>query len=411
MRIILVSTFYPPIRPGGCQLRAAELVNYLRIRGHSVWVLTSNYLANQARGEDQIFRVLHLDSDPYFYQPLKFFTSRKRNILKDKKRIIQLIDRVDAQLVVFYCMWNISKSIAYEIEQKYPNRIIYQVSGDWFTAPDAHESYWSLSANHKITKSVKQAISARVVNNLVKERAAHPLQFERVIAVSQQVRSDLVDKVGIPAEHITIINNGIDVKPFLNNKPAYLSNRAGSIQFLCCGPLLENKGFHIAIQAFRKLIDRQSGFEMNMKIVGSGHPNYEKKLHDLVDSLGVSDKIEFVPWVPREEIPQLLMDADIFIFPSRFEAMSRMLQEAMVSGLAVIASRCTSNIEIIQDGINGLFFTPGQIDELAECMEKLVVDQNMRVQLGNEARNTILDRFTIEKMLSQTEEYLKSAIQ
>jgi glycosyltransferase involved in cell wall biosynthesis len=175
--------------------------------------------------------------------------------------------------------------------------------------------------------------------------------------------------------------------------------------------LLENKGFHIAIQAFRKLIDRQSGFEMNMKIVGSGHPNYEKKLHDLVDSLGVSDKIEFVPWVPREEIPQLLMDADIFIFPSRFEAMSRMLQEAMVSGLAVIASRCTSNIEIIQDGINGLFFTPGQIDELAECMEKLVVDQNMRVQLGNEARNTILDRFTIEKMLSQTEEYLKSAIQ
>ena len=79
MRLLFLSNFYPPIRPGGYTQWCHEVAERLKARGHTVNVLTSRYEREKApTGEQRIYRLLYLEGDLNYYQPLHFFTGWKK---------------------------------------------------------------------------------------------------------------------------------------------------------------------------------------------------------------------------------------------------------------------------------------------------------------------------------------------
>src|SRR5690606_7586304 len=86
---------------------------------------------------------------------------------------------------------------------------------------------------------------------------------------------------------------------------------------------------------------------------------------------------------------------------------SRMVLEGMISGLVVVATPTGGTIEILEDGENGLLFTPGDPEDLARKITLLVEDPHLRQKLGNAGRQTVIERFTVTRMMDEIENFLK----
>ena len=104
-----------------------------------------------------------------------------------------------------------------------------------------------------------------------------------------------------------------------------------------------------------------------MTLVGSGHPDYEAFLRDLVERERLQDFVTFHEPVSKDEMPAVLQQFDVLIFPSIYEEpLARMTQEAMASGLVVVGTTTGGTKEILRDGETGLTFAPEDADGLAE---------------------------------------------
>ena len=79
----------------------------------------------------------------------------------------------------------------------------------------------------------------------------------------------------------------------------------------------------------------------------------------------------------------------------------------MISGLVVLATRTGGTPEIIVDGENGMLFMPNDHEELAKKIAQLAEDAELHNQIGNAARQTILERFTMTRMMDEMESYLQ----
>ena len=123
-----------------------------------------------------------------------------------------------------------------------------------------------------------------------------------------------------------------------------------AIKFVSVGRLALQKDHSTLIQAFSKIVDQYP--EVTLTIYGEG-PERERLEH-LIAHLNLDGKVK-LPGVV-DEMHKILREADLFIFPSRFEALPNALCEAMAVGLPVIASNCSGNIDIIRDKVDGRLF-------------------------------------------------------
>jgi len=167
------------------------------------------------------------------------------------------------------------------------------------------------------------------------------------------------------------------------------------------GRLDPNKGFDTLIHAFVALLKRYS--QLELVIYGEGLES--ARLNTLVTSLKLTDKVRFPGNVTN--IHEALTKADLFIFPSLYEGFPNALCEAMAVGLPVIASNCSGNIDIVQEGINGRFFPVGNTTALIQIMDELINDANQRHRLSENARE-ITKHFSVERVLGMWNEVLLS---
>ena len=116
---------------------------------------------------------------------------------------------------------------------------------------------------------------------------------------------------------------------------------------------------------------------------------------------GVAECVRFIPRI--DDPVEILSVLDVFVMPSLNEGLGLGLMEAMSCARAVVGSNVGGIKSLIIHGKNGLLVPPQQPAALADALITLLRDPHMREQLGNRARSFIADRFTLDRMVEQTE--------
>ncbi|MEW6403829.1 MAG: glycosyltransferase, partial [Chloroflexota bacterium] len=200
MRLLFLSNFFPPARPGGYTQWCHEVAERLSERGHIVGVLTSCYELEKApAGEQNIYRLLHLEGDLNYYQPLRFFTTWKKQHRENLVLLKHTVQDFAPDLIFVWGMWALSKALPALAERLLPGRVVYYLSDYWPSAPDMHTTYWQSPAQHWPMQVPKRALSKLAMSRLAKE-GQPDLKLEQVICVSARVR-DLLVEAGLPVQH------------------------------------------------------------------------------------------------------------------------------------------------------------------------------------------------------------------
>jgi len=370
--------------------------------------LTSRHeQAKAPPNEHNIYRLLHLEGDLAYYQPLQFFIKWKKQHRENLVYLEQTVKDFAPDLIFVWGMWALSKALPALAEQLMPGRVVYYLSDYWPSAIDMHTSYWQSPARGSRMQIPKQVLRKLALSMLAGE-GRPDLKLEQAICVSARVRELLVES-GLPLQSATVIRGGTDVQRFMN---ASERNRvSGRLELLYAGQLVQHKGVHTAIEAMSRLATTWRIDQIHLTLVGSGHPDYEALLRALVERRGLHDYVTFHEPVSRDKMPTLLSQFDVLVFPSIYEEpLARMTQEAMAAGLVVVGTTTGGTGEILKEGETGFTFVPEDADGLAEQITRLLLDPDLRGRVAQAGRQMVLENFTLDKMVKEIEAYLVSCL-
>ena len=196
-----------------------------------------------------------------------------------------------------------------------------------------------------------------------------------VVAVSPHIENYLKECFPDYREKIVLISNGVEC-----SKSAKEDNDI--CQLLWVGNLVPNKAPITIIEACRHLAKHSIKF--HLAIIGEGHE--KERLQMLVNQYNLKDNIFFYGNIAHEAVLERFRKADIFVLTSIAEGRSNVLLEAMAAATACIAAAIPSVESLIEDGRNGILFSPGDPMELMEKLLTLINDRNLRLCLGENAR-------------------------
>jgi len=229
----------------------------------------------------------------------------------------------------------------------------------------------------------------------------------RLICVSPQLAEDAVREFRISAGITKVIPNGVDASKFAPDevKRQLLRSRLGipedAFVLLTAGRLERAKGHHLTLETAARLVG--FGFQPQVLVAGSG-PD-EIWLRRQAESLGMAERVHWLGQTPHSEMPGVYNAADVVLMLSiHTEAFPYAVVEAMACGRVVVASRVGGVPSAITHGEEGFLIAPGDAAEASMYAQTLIRDSSLRAIVGNAARQKALNRFTLEQMISATED-------
>jgi glycosyltransferase involved in cell wall biosynthesis len=216
---------------------------------------------------------------------------------------------------------------------------------------------------------------------------------------------EMIDELlmqGFRPNMIELIPNGVDTERFIPSQGSEMDRQKKEMGFdrrrfvTFIGRLEPQKDVETLIKAWAELKDK---FPHALLLVGEG--STKDCLEGLVRSFKMEGSVIFVGRISPEEILTYHQLADVFVLPSLSEGLSNSLLEAMSCAKAVLATRIGGNIEIIEDGVDGLLFSPGDVFDLSRKLEKLLSHGAERELLGNKAREKMVREYSLPLIASR----------
>lgn len=216
-------------------------------------------------------------------------------------------------------------------------------------------------------------------------------QAEHIICNSQATATDIVDFYGIPARKITPIHLGYDRNHFRplsraeNQSSKFLAEVGNSEEstkpfFLYIGRHDPYKNLQRLIAAFAAIPHCHN---YQLWLAGSRDPRYTPQLKTQAEELGIAKQVKFLDYVDYDRLPIILSQATALVFPSLWEGFGIPVLEAMACGTPVITSNLASLPEVAGDA--GILVNPYQVEAIAQAMEEIVTDQQLRCQLSRQS--------------------------
>ena len=208
---------------------------------------------------------------------------------------------------------------------------------------------------------------------------------DRIIAISESTRQDVIHFLRVPPEKVEVIYCGVD-EPFRTIEDTailkqFRAERGVPEHFiLYLGTLEPRKNVERLIEAYAKL--RLAGHISHKLVLGGAKGWLYDRIFARVGELGLLDEVVFTSYIPYQELPLWYNCADSFIYPSLYEGFGLPPLEAMACGTPVITSSISSLPEVV--GTAALTVDPLDVDAIAGAMANVLGDSSLRERLKAE---------------------------
>ena len=199
---------------------------------------------------------------------------------------------------------------------------------------------------------------------------------------------------------LNIVRCGLE----LNCLPVPVCETRSEIRMIFVGRLSAEKGLPGLLEAMSLM---KSGARSKLVIVGDGP--LRARLERQCKALGFAERVEFLGRLPEADTLVEIASSDVLVLPSFMEGLPIVLMEALALGVPVVASRVAGIPELVEDGQTGLLFSASNWTELADALDRLVSNQELREHLGLNGPVRIADEFDVRTSAAKLRDLFQAA--
>src|SRR5437660_4555426 len=363
MRIMIVTDQYPPM-VGGVPTVTHGLAHDFANRGHQVWVVAPSQGARDVRRLEHKVRVYRFSSFEWpTYEGLRIpflpFVPIRNLLKKSDPHIIHIHSPV--------VLGNIAQILAGGLRKPV------------------------IATNHYLPVNLSRSFSAdslfgKSFNNVTYSYLVHFCNRCEYVTAPTMTALNLLYERGLRAP-AQAISNGVDLKKFSpGERDKRLRQHFNLPQdrplILSVNRLSQEKRIDVLIDAVAKMTQ-----DAHFAIASTGPA--EAALRARVEELNLTDRVSFLGFIHDKDLAPLYRLADVFAIPSEAELQSLATMEAMACGLPVVAADAYALPELVHHEINGFLFQRGNSEEMAQYFDVLVIDKELRRQMGSKSLEII----------------------
>jgi len=363
MKIALVCpASLPATQFGGIVFLAVDLAREISEIGHDVTIYTTDLdfsngpsKFNKNLPSLEKFGKFKINRTHVWFSLKLFFinSSMLKQIEKDKPDIIHTIGLRSYQSII---AWRASKKL------KIP--LIVSDQGGLTTHPFLTESSIVLQILYKI----QNYFIKKIINDSTAISAANEYEKEIFLDINKKSK-------------IKIIRNGINLETLVSKQNFREKYQIDSKFILFVGRFSKSKGIETLIHSFNIIKNKKEIVNTKLVIMGVDF-GFEKEMEGLIKKFNLSDRILVIKNPPREDVISAYGESQFLVLPSQWELSPLVPLESFAFKKPVISTRSHGIPFTVKDDETGILVEPGNSDELAKAITKLLLDDGLREKLG-----------------------------
>lgn len=399
MKIGIITNLYPPHSRGGAENVIVRTVGQLLAMGHDVFVITGQPKADGVQisldqsSTERVYRFfprnLYFTLDDYKYPIwVRFFWHIIDALTwSSPAKVRQILRQEQPDVVITHNLKGIGLNtprviraegiphvhVLHDVQLIYPSGLLMygHENMPWYVSP-AYAAY---------------RLACRSLIG----------QPNVVVSPSEYLKNAYTEVGFFKHTKVRVLRN----PPPASSTPRSPNRSPGPLLLLYVGQLAHHKGVEFLLEAYKQLKQ-----DRRLLIVGDG------PLRTLVEVTGQQDKsIRYLGYMPPGEVNKFYATVDAVIVPSLcYENSPSVIYEALNAGLPVVASRIGGVGELIQEGMSGYLFTPGDRVDFTRAINLLDANKDRLIAAGDEIRATVAD-FALDKYADRLIEIINSIVQ
>lgn len=410
MKILAITSHYPPFHVGGYEIRCKNVLDALASRGYEIRVITSSYKATAQDDPSQteiVFRELHLlDASSNLFK-------RTWRDYQDVMLLDRFIKTYHPDLIYVWNVISLTKAFfPYLAQQNIP--LVCDEGGDSLVQAWQHGGSWYAFLERKSKSRLKNALKAIAgewvsffAGGLLKPNWSWPRRMT-VYFNSQQGKRQALDQ-GIPVHDSPILYSGLDLSLFSFRARSRINK---PVHILVPGRIQPTKGQIDAVELMALL--KQNEIASKVTIVGKVFSDvHAQEIVDQVGVLGLKDFVNILPMVSQDVLARLYQEVDICFFPSYYyhQGLSRTPLEAMACGALVIAYGGEGSGEIILDQETGYIVQAQDYEQMEAIIRRNMAQPELYQKVVENARQAVEQFYSLDVYTDKIEAILLDAIQ
>lgn len=409
MRVLALSSFYPPQSVDTCALQAFQIDHELAQRGHRIRVVTSPMTTELAGHfpEPHVFRELKLYEEKPTAEPA--FRRLFQMVRYNRQVVERHLQAFVPEAIVIWSMDRLPVSLL-QLAEESGIPCLYAIYNDWLSGAcrkDLWAEYWRDGAPNQ--PLVRRLLRGLHLEKLVDGKAAFgkldDLQLKHIYFCSEALKQQTMRSCGLSLEQALVIPCAISPGQIRQKG----SHATKSCRLLFASPLCEEKDPMTALRALQEL--RHRGDErFSLDIYGRGKTEFEGALHAYVRRFQLGGSVSFKP-ATAEQAQANIHQYDALVFTSQTaEAFPFVHLQAMAAKVPVISTLEGGSAELIRHGENGLAFETGNYHDLADRITQTGDDPALMEQLAETAFAEVIRHYSLARITSRIETLLHRAV-
>ena len=382
MRVLMLSWEYPPVMVGGLGRHVHALAEALSRIGHEVTVLTRHTAGVPYHEVTGGVRVVRVPEDPPlfpFEQELLAWTMALNHALTRAGLGVADAEPPDVLHAHDWLVAHAATTLKHHLR-------LPLVATVHATEAGRHQG-WLPGPMNKAIHSVEWWLT---------------YEARRVVTCSSYMRWEVTRLFDLPPDKVEVVPNGVAAERWRPEpeRVAVARQRHGDRGpvLLFSGRLVYEKGLHDLLRAMPRLRRRHPG----IRLVVAGAGPQSEELRSQARALRLGRSVRFAGFVADEELAALAAAADCVVVPSIYEPFGLVALEAAAAGTPLVAADVGGLRELVEHGITGLRFAPGDVAELADAVTTLLADQVLARRCAREARRVVVDGYAWPRIAEQT---------